>query len=102
MRVNTGGMCWTMTTGTGNDAGSCGSTAVSASGPPVDEPIARTSTRPVGGGLLAGGGTADGRRTGAGCMPGSGGHSALILGTSWSRTLAMASGTLPTFAGLQT
>ena len=84
IRVNTGGMCWTMTTGTGNVAGSCGSTDVSASGPPVDEPIASTSMRPVGGeAARPASGTErqrGGRRRAA--APGSGGQSALILGTS--------------------
>src|SRR5215218_6623542 len=39
-RVNIGGMCWTMTIGTGNDAGSVGRIAASAFGPPVDTPMA--------------------------------------------------------------
>jgi hypothetical protein len=44
--VNSGGMCWTITTGTGKSAGSEPMTAVSASGPPVDAPIARIVTAP--------------------------------------------------------
>jgi hypothetical protein len=40
-------MCWTINTGTGRSAGSCGRTRASASGPRVDRPIATTSTRPV-------------------------------------------------------
>ena len=42
-RVKTGGMCWTSSTGTGREAGSCGSTLASASGPPVEEPMTSTA-----------------------------------------------------------
>src|SRR5688572_16976116 len=44
--VNTGGMCCTTTTGTGRLPGSLLITRVSASGPPVEQPTATTSTLP--------------------------------------------------------
>ncbi len=43
-----GGMCCTITMGTGKSAGNCGSSAVSAFGPPVDVPMATTSIRACG------------------------------------------------------
>src|SRR3954467_9543531 len=39
--VNTGGMCCTRSTG--SEAGNCGRTRASASGPPVEEPMTRTA-----------------------------------------------------------
>ena len=39
LRVNTGGMCWVTTVG-GQFSGNFVSTAISASTPPVEEPIA--------------------------------------------------------------
>ncbi len=45
--VNTGGMCCTTTTGTARLAGNALTTRASASGPPVEQPIAMTSIRPV-------------------------------------------------------
>src|SRR3954471_15422119 len=67
-RVNTGGMCCTSSTGTGREAGSCGSTPASASGPPVEEPITRTAgflPGPVRRAAGGGGGAAVGAGAGA-------------------------------------
>src|SRR4051794_8185539 len=108
-------MCWTITIGTGKSAGSWDRIEASASGPPVEAPIAMTSTAPVGSPVR---GTAVRGRTrvaGAARLVGTtraatGADAAavrlpvraLILGISWSRTLAMASSGDATFAGLQT
>ena len=43
--VNSGGMCWTSTMGTGKSPRSCGRTTSKAAGPPVDTPMATMSTR---------------------------------------------------------
>src|SRR3974390_629067 len=45
MVVNVGGMCWAMTTGSGKPAGILGRIFESASGPPVETPMATISTR---------------------------------------------------------
>ena len=45
--VKTGGMCWTISMGTGKSIGNPGSRSISACGPPVDTPIATTSIRPA-------------------------------------------------------
>ena len=105
-RVNTGGMCWTTTTGTGRAAGSFVSTVVRASGPPVEAPMASTSTRvrptvarPPAGAAGAGTGTPVAATLGRGYRPA---HNATILGTSCARTASMDAVTLPTLAGLVT
>ena len=46
--MNIGGMCCTITTGTGRVAGSDGISSARAVGPPVDTPIAIRSTRCAG------------------------------------------------------
>ena len=46
-RVNMGGMCCTMTIGTGKSLGSLAKTSARAFGPPVEAPMARTCERPL-------------------------------------------------------
>jgi hypothetical protein len=55
MRVNSGGMCCTMTMGTGKSAGIVGRTSASALGPPVEVPIARMSIRAADWGMRSAG-----------------------------------------------
>ena len=123
--VKTGGMCWVTTIGTGKPPGRAETTWVRASGPPVEMPMATTSTRPVGraavpvtpGAEACVGPPAPGtaRRPGAvggGAPPKAGRARAgaagirpvsdLILGMSWLRTASIDSETLPTLAGLVT
>src|SRR5205814_5526354 len=102
------------TTGTGSVPGSALSTWDNASGPPVEQPTARTSTRSVRPprvagvgvtGRVAAGGGPTGRvgRTGAGAVRRiRHSHSAWIRGTSCSRTIRRDSVMLPTFDGLVT
>ena len=99
-RVKSGGMCCTITTGTGNCAARPGSIAASALGPPVETPIATTSIR-LGPVVEAVAGS-DGRRRGF--VAGTVGrrHSPLIFGTRSSRMRCIAAWTLPTLAGLVT
>src|ERR1700730_1040316 len=42
--VKSGGICWAITIGTGNPAGKVGKHLASASGPPVETPMATIST----------------------------------------------------------
>ena len=107
--VKTGGMCWVMSTGTGRLPGSLGITAVSASGPPVEEPMMSARGLPVppagrvrglAGAPAGAAGAGRGRKAGRGSAKR--GTRALIFGMSWERTLSMDSVTLPTLAGLVT
>ncbi len=86
---------------------------MSASGPPVDEPIASRSTRPLGTGAperwdstvprgAAPITPAPGAEAGVGRLSRVGRQRPLILGTSCARTTSSTSGTLPMLAGLQT
>ena len=98
--MNIGGMCCTIRTGTGRCEGSCGRTVPSAVGPPVDTPIAITSTRATG--------PAAGERGAATTVgrivpsAGASGQSVRILGRSSSRILAIASVGLAVPLGLTT
>ncbi len=94
-------MCWTTTTGTGRSAGRAGSTVASASGPPVELPIASTPKGPVRGRRT------DGRAGGGGGVAVAAPRrrvpvSALSLGMSCSRMFFCDSAKLPTFDGFVT
>ncbi len=68
MRVNTGGMCWTTSTGTEKSGGMLVTRSANALGPPVD---AATTTRLTGpSGRRSGGGVGTpGRATGGTAVP---------------------------------
>jgi len=81
--VNSGGMCCTITTGTGKSPDNAGSNSPKALGPPVEVPIARRSTRDALSALVAAAVTLVAASPGRGsrlCRA----HSALTLGiSSW-------------------
>lgn len=107
IRVNIGGMCCVMMTGTGKFASSPPMNVASATGPPVEHPTAnnRTADGPVGfkvseadGGRTIGRGLGGTAATAGVCIP----QMPLILPTSSVEIRRIASPTLPTFDGLVT
>ena len=99
-RVNIGGMCCTISTGTGKGEESSRSTVPRAVGPPVDTPIAITSMRAAGPEAgETGSATTVGRVVPSGGAPGC---SVRILGRSSSRILPIASVGLAAPLGLTT
>ena len=91
--VNTGGMCWTTSTGTGSPRAVRRAISVTARGPPVEAPIATTSMRA--GRVRARTTAAVGRSgvtvaRGASAAPALSPHSALMRGISSLRTCSTA------------
>src|ERR1700740_3857100 len=98
MRVKIGGMCWTITIGTGKASEICGKPSASALGPPVEVPIATISMREFAltRAITAGGHAGIGTSFKGAFRP----HKALILGISSARMRSLATPELPVWLGL--